>query len=432
MFKNRKKNVFVTNNPLIYYPKETELLFDFNNYLTYTKNYEKNNNNILLIDSYSQSRNNNKKENIFSYSTNHFLGNISTKSKLTNSNNYNGNKQIPKNLKKFSIKLNKNYNNNRFKTNKSFFDENIYNSQFSLNNKTLKNNVDQIKDIILPEIQYNTNKLSKLNKTLFRNTISSKNRNINLMIKDKTNETYKFHELKVNYLLNIQIERGKKDFTKISNAIKEMRTKEEIEEGYDNFIDEGIQTRKLKYIIKKFLGAKDSKLNQIKLPFQPFFDVFENKVNFLWDVNLVPHIKNSFIDLAGKINHIDFYPNVISMGIKHYLCQVRYNLQKKKDDKMVIKKKEKKKEDFYTMIINNIKKFSNIKNEEKEKEKNNENILHKREEDEENILVEKEENQNIKVFDLENFFIHKYNNYAKTGLVNKKIHKIICNLNKNI
>ena len=33
MFKNRNKNVFLTNNPLIYKPKETELLFDFNIYL---------------------------------------------------------------------------------------------------------------------------------------------------------------------------------------------------------------------------------------------------------------------------------------------------------------------------------------------------------------------------------------------------------------
>jgi hypothetical protein len=431
MFKNRNKNVFLTNNPLITAPKETELLFDFNNYLTDNKTYEinENNNNIFSSNSNSLSRNyNNKKEFIYSNSSNYFLGNISTKTKITNSYNFKGKKQTPKNLKKYSIKLNKNNNNNRnffkFKTNKKYFDDNNYDYLLNLNDK---NNVDQIKDVILPEIKYNLNKLSKLNKTLFQNTISSKMRNLNLMIKDKTNETYKFHELKVNYLLNIQIEKNKKDFTKISTAIKELRTKEEIEESYDNFIDEGIQTRKLKHIIKKFLGAKDSKLNQIKLPSQPFFNIFENKVNFLWDVNIVPHIKNSFIDLAGKINQIDFYPNIISMGITHYLCQVRYNLQKNKDVQTVIKKKREKKEDIYTLLLKSIKKF--IEKDNEEEIKNDNNILHKREDEEENILIEKDEDQNQKAFDLENFFIHKYNNYEKTGLSNRKIHRIICHLN---
>ena len=425
MFKNRNKNVFLTNNPLIYSPKETELLFDFNKYLTDNKNYEKESNENIFFSN-SQSRNyNNKKEIFYSGSTNYFLGNISTK--ITNSYNFKGDKQTPINLKKYSINLRKNKNKitKIFKTNK--LDDNNFNSLLSLNNKKFKNNIDQIKDIILPEIKHNMNNLSKLNKTLFKNTISSKIRNFHLILKDKTNESFKFHDLKVNYLLNIQIEKDKKDLAKISTAIKELRTKEEIEESYDNFIDEGIQTRKLKHIIKKFLGAKDSKLNQIKLPSQPFFNVFENKVNFLWDVNIVPHIKNSFIDLAGKINQIDFYPNIISMGITHYLCQVRYNLQKNKDDKLVIKKKREKKEDIYNLILKNIKKFANKENE--EEEVNNDNILHKREDEEENILIEKDEDINQKAFELENFFIHKYNNYEKTGLSNRKIHRIICHLN---
>ena len=425
MFKNRNKNVFLTNNPLIYSPKETELLFDFNKYLTDNKNYEKESNENIFFSN-SQSRNyNNKKEIFYSGSTNYFLGNISTK--ITNSYNFKGDKLTPTNLKKYSINLRKNKNKitKIFKTNK--LDDNNFNSLLSLNNKKFKNNIDQIKDIILPEIKHNMNNLSKLNKTLFKNTISSKIRNFHLILKDKTNESFKFHDLKVNYLLNIQIEKDKKDLAKISTAIKELRTKEEIEESYDNFIDEGIQTRKLKHIIKKFLGAKDSKLNQIKLPYQPFFNNFENKVNFLWDVNIVPHIKNSFIDLAGKINQIDFYPNIISMGITHYLCQVRYNLQKNKDVQTVIKKKREKKEDIYTLLLKSIKKF--VEKEDEEEIKNDNTILHKREDEEENILIEKDEDQNQKAFDLENFFIHKYNNYEKTGLSNRKIHRIICHLN---
>jgi hypothetical protein len=76
MFKNRNKNVFLTNNPLITAPKETELLFDFNNYLTDNKTYEinENNNNIFFSNSNSLSRNyNNKKEFIYSNSSNYFL-----------------------------------------------------------------------------------------------------------------------------------------------------------------------------------------------------------------------------------------------------------------------------------------------------------------------------------------------------------------------
>ena len=59
MFKNRNKNVFLTNNPLITAPKETELLFDFNNYLTDNKTYEinENDNNIFFSNSNSLSRN---------------------------------------------------------------------------------------------------------------------------------------------------------------------------------------------------------------------------------------------------------------------------------------------------------------------------------------------------------------------------------------
>jgi hypothetical protein len=82
-----------------------------------------------------------------------------------------------------------------------------------------------------------------------------------------------------------------------------------------------------------------------------------------------------------------------------------------------------------TACFNSSKIRHSEKDNEEEIKNDNNNILHKREDEEENILIEKDEDQNQKAFDLENFFIHKYNNYEKTGLSNRKIHRIICHLN---
>ena len=278
-----------------------------------------------------------------------------------------------------------------------------------INSIIKKTNLEEIRDIVLPEMKQIYDNLGYINLKFYTPKTLIRIKNLSEIFNQ--NHSQKIHELKTNFLISQEIKEYKKDMNRIKNAVNDKRTKEEIEEANDFFFDEDLKETKLKRLIKNFLGAKDNKLNQLQFGREPFFENFENKVNFIYDINQIPNIKNNFIDLSSKINNLNEYKNVIDYGINNYLCTVRFNIQKNKDEK-------------YFMLNNPIeyRKKEKLKKKEMESKykKNRKNI------DDDNYLKNKEEEDKYSViYILENFFRHKFLKYNNIGFTNEKIKSII-------
>ena len=278
-----------------------------------------------------------------------------------------------------------------------------------INSIIKKTNLEEIRDIVLPEMKQIYDNLGYINLKFYTPKTLIRIKNLSEIFNQ--NHSQKIHELKTNFLISQEIKEYKKDMNRIKNAVNDKRTKEEIEEADDIFFDEDLKEIKLKRLIKNFLGAKDNKLNQLQFGREPFFENFENKVNFIYDINQIPNIKNNFIDLSSKINNLNEYKNVIDYGINNYLCTVRFNIQKNKDDK-----------DF---MINNP-----IEYRKKEKLKQKENEIYKKKKmkniDNDNYLKNREEEDKYSIiYILENFFRHKILKYNNIGFTSDKIKSII-------
>ena len=277
-----------------------------------------------------------------------------------------------------------------------------------INSIIKKTNLEEIRDIVLPEMKQIYDNLGYINLKFYTPKTLIRIKNLSEIFNQ--NHSQKIHELKTNFLISQEIKEYKKDMNRIKNAVNDKRTKEEIEEANDFFFDEDLKETKLKRLIKNFLGAKDNKLNQLQFGKDPFFEKFENKVNFIYDINQIPNIKNNFIDLSSKINNLNEYKNVIDYGINNYLCTVRFNIQKNKDEK-------------YFMLNNPIeyRKKEKLKKKEMEsKKKNRKNI------DDDNYLKNKEEEDKYSIiYILENFFRHKILKYNNIGFTSDKIKSII-------
>lgn len=166
---------------------------------------------------------------------------------------------------------------------------------------------------------------------------------------------------------------------------------------YDAFLIEDPGDIKIKKIIKNFLLAKDSKLNQIIMGKDDFFESKENKINFSFDIYNVPHIKNILRSYPlTKDNQMKYFniKNTLSPDINRYLYIRRLQLQKEKDKKEVLIKAglidQNEKENSQML-----KALSNLEIKQYEKE----------------TMMPK---TNIAIFDLEDFFINKYMRYEHT------------------
>lgn len=264
-------------------------------------------------------------------------------------------------------------------------------------------NVEQIKSIILPEIKANNYK-DQIDSNFAKDMINSK---IHSLAEDISRGKYTsqgFHELRQNILIEQVLEKNQKSIENLGKAVKEIKTKEILEEERDVCVFENLREIRLKQLIRNFLGAKDNKLNQvnIRIEHEKFFKILVNKVNFIEDGYQIPDFKNNFVNYRDKMDKLNEYRNIIDRGINIYLNIVRYALQRCKDDK-----KE--------MIEREIAKESRAEDEEDPNDKIN-------------FLRTKEKNKDKIFYEVTNFFVHKYVKYDKVRFADNKYRDIIYKL----
>ena len=327
-----------------------------------------------------------------------------------------------KNRMKKIFNLNNNNNNkNHTKNFSSNFQEKNFNNHFSQNNLKKKNFINN-----LLKLSPNSNKKKIKHKKNSSILIPHKNRNKNLFFlssfkilsKNNSNFTYKFgnesflnHEISTNYLINKYSKENLEK--KVQFKIKSFKNDFDEEEFKDKFNDFNYYDNKLLEKIKNFLRAKDNKLNQEKINLN-FYNNFQNRVNFLFDMNIVPCFKNNLIKkFINEKNQI--CNNFIEPGIAYYLNQIRVEKQK------LIDEKNKK--------IQNENDNKNIKNNEKSNENFKEQILSEiiKEKKEKILDFENKENK----YKFEDFFANKYQRFENVNLCTEKEKKIIFNSNKN-
>ena len=192
----------------------------------------------------------------------------------------------------------------------------------------------------------------------------------------------------------------------------------------DKVPNKSIEDIKILDNIKIFLTAKDNKLNQTLVKNDSFYSKFENKVNFLYDMNLIPNFKNN---LGNFLKNVDdeiyiICNNYIDHGINVYLNKLKIKIQKRKDEKL---KKNRK------IDLKNIKKLNN----EEEKKyydnliKDDYNILDEYLKEKKNLINSPEQikNDDERIYELNDFFENKYVKYKNVKFTNERIKEKIFN-----
>lgn len=273
----------------------------------------------------------------------------------------------------------------------------------SLNYDIKKSNIEQIKNLILPSIRQSYESIDFIRMQFASPSSKNKISYIAKEISENKFNSPKLHEIRSNYFIKRIVNENKTTLKKIKIAITDTRTPEEIEESYDSFVSESLQIVRLKKIIKNFLCAKDNKLNQIVLAKDKFFDSKENKVNFMFDIYQVPTFKNNFINYSNKMENLNQYKNVIDQGINRYLNLLKYSIQKKKDN-----------------LKNHV-----VNEKEIEEEKKLKKLLDEDPNDNVNFLRSRDRDKNNQIYEIDNFFIHKYSKYQNVRLSSDKIKNVI-------
>ena len=107
------------------------------------------------------------------------------------------------------------------------------------------------------------------------------------------------------------------------------------DENYDSFQDRNINDYNLLKVITNFLRSKDNKLNQISIEKEKFYNSFENRINFIYDIIGVPCFKNHFIKIIPNKDLIveNISNNLVESGIHYYLNKLRVRYQRELDEK---------------------------------------------------------------------------------------------------
>ena len=134
------------------------------------------------------------------------------------------------------------------------------------------------------------------------------------------------------------------EFTPIDSKIHDEEDLDnEIEyEKYDSFPDRNLEETYILKVVTDFLRSKDSKLNQVSIGKEDFYNSYENRINFIFDIIGVPCFKNHFIKFNVTkdliINNIS--NNLVESGIHYYLNKLRVKYQRQFDEKEEKKKLE--------------------------------------------------------------------------------------------
>ena len=234
------------------------------------------------------------------------------------------------------------------------------------------------------------------------------------LISDPRHVAPQIHEMRYEYIINKFQKNIIEQKEKVIKIQKGLRSQEEIIEGKDSVPYYDVKEAKLKKEIYNLLSARGNKLNQIKVKPEKFYESFENQINFIQDINIVPYFKNNLINYfheTDKAGLLCKYQNFIEHGIIQYLNVLKVKTQREKDEE-----EEKKKNEGNEVIE---------KKEEKEIDVDNIEQLLLTQKLKKSEVSEEEKKKNVNLYELEDFFIHKYVRYDSINISNLHAKQVI-------
>ena len=198
------------------------------------------------------------------------------------------------------------YVNNKTKENKKMKYKYMLNPKYPIRLKKIKPMIKE--EIITFPIKINT-KIFYRNRNFFNSKISST---------EQTKNSYTSNKLLLE-LTKFKLKEEENDY----------------DENYDSFQDRNINDYNLLKVITNFLRSKDNKLNQISIEKEKFYNSFENRINFIYDIIGVPCFKNHFIKIIPNKDLIveNISNNLVESGIHYYLNKLRVRYQRELDEK---------------------------------------------------------------------------------------------------
>ena len=241
------------------------------------------------------------------------------------------------------------------------------------------------------------------------------------LISDYSKNAPVIQGMRAEYILSKYQKGIKQQKDKVNKIQKGLRSQDEIIESQDTVAYYDVRESELKKNIYGLLRAKGNKLNQLDIGPETFYKNFENRINFLQDVYQVPYFKNNLINYfhsENKAQKLCEYQNYIEHGIVQYLNVLKVKIQREKDE--LIEEEKRKKNASLT-----------VKEEKKEEEEVNENNIEKLlltlDQKDEQPISQEEQQKNLNLYELEDFFIHKYARYDSINLNCQQARDIILN-----
>ena len=236
-----------------------------------------------------------------------------------------------------------------FLTNKKIDNENKENYKFKtiINNSHRPIKLKKVKAKIKENLKLSPIKLlspkSNISKLYSRNYSERGN---NILNSKKTSYTENKLTIENNYNNNTKI------ITEFSPLDYNLKDEEELDEEtayekYDSFNDRNLEETYILKVVTDFLRSKDNKLNQVSVH-EKFYNSFENRINFIYDIIGVPCFKNHFIKFNSKKDLIieNISNNFVETGIHYYLNKLRVRYQREQDEKEKKRKLELIKEEY--------------------------------------------------------------------------------------
>ena len=236
-----------------------------------------------------------------------------------------------------------------FLTNKKIDNENKENYKFKtiINNSHRPIKLKKVKAKIKENLKLSPIKLlspkSNISKLYSRNYSERGN---NILNSKKTSYTENKLTIENNYNNNTKI------ITEFSPLDYNLKDEEELDEEtayekYDSFNDRNLEETYILKVVTDFLRSKDNKLNQVSVH-EKFYNSFENRINFIYDIIGVPCFKNHFIKFNSKKDLIieNISNNLVETGIHYYLNKLRVRYQREQDEKEKKRKLELIKEEY--------------------------------------------------------------------------------------
>ena len=140
------------------------------------------------------------------------------------------------------------------------------------------------------------------------------------------------------------------EFTPLEYNLKDEEDIDEeiLYEQKDSFNDRDLEETYILKVVTDFLRSKDNKLNQVTIN-EKFYNSFENRINFIYDIIGVPCFKNHFIKFNPNKDLIieNISNNLVESGIHYYLNKLRVRYQREQDEKEEKRKLELMKEEYF-------------------------------------------------------------------------------------